>query len=114
MTEETPEKRAIDLIEEAKKTAKDTLEAARIASELLIEKTRKETGQMIVDSIKTAFGQGEEEQKIVRLNRVPYICEDIREIKKKQDKMMSLIWMGLGGLGVITFFLPIVLHYFWK
>lgn len=85
--EKISEEKAIEILEVARKNAINIIEIANKAAALLVEKTRIETGKMVVDSIKVAFGQGEEEQKIVRLNRVPYICESINQIEKNINEI---------------------------
>lgn len=103
-----------EIILQAREEAKKIIKLAEEAAKLLLERTRKETSQMIVDSIKTAFGQGEEEQKIIRLNRIPYICQDIASIKKDLKFVMKILYLGIGGLTIVSFFIPILVHYILK
>lgn len=82
-------------IEEEK--ARTLIEIAEKLAAELVMKTKDETQKMIVGSIKQAFGEGEEEKKIMLMNRVPYICEDIKQIKADQQKIM---WGVLATVGL--------------
>lgn len=77
-------------------------EKAVISAAQLVENTAKLADERTIKIIQEYFNEGEKRKRFIDTNRIPFICDDIRDIHKKIDTLSRLIYIGSGVLIAVS------------
>lgn len=89
--------------------SQEAVRATTIAQEAIEKARTVQLDTAIADGLDKYFNRGVQERKFVDIARIPFICDDIRGIHAKMDKISNdFVWVKwlvmslLTGLGTIV------------
>ena len=91
---------------------KDSTPTQKIADTAaqLVHATAKAEDERTIKIIKEYFDEGEERKRFIDVNRIPFICDDIRQLKNDLKLLNRYMFIGIGILSVISILIPIIVQ----
>jgi len=87
------------------------VQTAAVTAAKLVATTLQQNDERTLDIIRRFFDEGQEQKRFIDVDRIPFICDDIREIKGDLKSVTRLIYVGVGIVTSISIILPIILKY---
>ncbi len=72
------------------------------------------TTELVKNVIEDFFNKGQEEKRFIDTARIPFICDDIKEIRRSIETVTRLVFIGLGIVTTLGFLMPFVVRFFIK
>ena len=89
-------------------------DAAAETAAQLVHATVEATDERTIKIIKEYFDEGEERKRFIDVNRIPFICQDIKSIKDDLKILNRYIFIGIGGLIILSILIPIIVQFILK
>lgn len=74
-------------MEQSDAYSQEAIRAATVAQEAIEKARQSQLNESIAEGLDKYFNRGVQEKKFVDVNRIPFICDDIRGIHAKMDSM---------------------------
>ena len=70
--------------------------------------TSDNTKSIVKKAVQEFFNEGLDEKRFLDVARIPFICDDIRQIKQDMKTLTRLIYVGVGIVTTITAIIPLL------
>jgi len=76
----------------------------------LVHATAKAEDERTIKIIKDYFDEGEERKRFIDVNRIPFICDDIKAMRVKIDSNSQILYTGMGIIATLSILVPILVQ----